>query len=511
VNFQAGSSVVIATGKQVRIGNNVASGNFNQTLNVAGAVVNNGTLYNGRPGNLNLNSGGTWVQNDVMSVNGQGGYTSTMTVNSGATFTYTGSQTIKLQPTSGNTGNATLTLAGGTLITGCGFESTIASSTAATSGLFMSGGATLRLTANVTSLATTAGSSFLVQIGTGNAVVDTQEFSTTLGLPIGNITSQTGALTKTGSGSLVLAANNTYTGSTTISGGTLQIGNGGSTGSLASTSVVNNGALVINRTGALTMSAVISGSGSVSHTGTATTTLSGANTYAGETSVSAGTLAVNSAFFADASAIRLTTGATLNLNHSSTDVVDMLYIDGLAQVSGTWGAVGSSASHQTSLITGSGILNVTHGGTPYEAWAVAHGFTAVTGAPAADPDGDGMSNLFEFAFDGDPTSSSSTGLVYNSVQSIGGEDVYTFTIAVRSGASFSSEEGSPTASIDGITYTVEATDDIPSWGTEPMEEVLPAITSGLATPDAGWEYHTFRAVATPAEKSQMFIRARVEQ
>ncbi|MFD0895904.1 autotransporter-associated beta strand repeat-containing protein [Luteolibacter ambystomatis] len=511
VNFQAGSSVVIAPGKLVRIGNNVASGTTSQTLNVAGSVVNNGTLYNGRPGNLNLNSGGTWTQNDAMSLNGQGGYTSAMTVNSGATFTYTGTQTVKLQPTSGNSGNATLTLAGGMFVTGCGFESTIASTLATNSGLILNGGATLRLSANIPALAVTAGSPFVVLVGTGGATVDTQEFSTTLSLPVANVASQTGALTKTGSGTLVLGGNNTYTGTTTISAGVLQVGNGSGTGSLASTSVVNNGVLVINRTGTLTMSAVISGSGSFSHAGSGTTTLSGANTYAGETSVSAGTLTANSAFFADAAAIRLSTGAVLNLNHAATDVVDMLYIDGLAQASGNWGAIGSSAAHQTSLITGTGILNVTHGGTPYDAWAVAHGFNSVTGAVDADPDGDGANNLFEFAFDGDPTSSGSTGLVYESVQSIGGEDAFTFTIAVRSGASFSGEEGSPSAMIDGLTYTVEAGEDVNSWGTEPVDEVVPAITTGLATPDSGWEYHTFRAVATPAEKPQIFIRARVGQ
>ncbi|MGC4016014.1 MAG: autotransporter-associated beta strand repeat-containing protein [Luteolibacter sp.] len=511
VNFQAGSSVVVAAGKQIRIGNNVASGTTYQTLNVAGSVVNNGTLYDGRPGVLNLNSGGNWIQNDTMSVNAQGGYTSTMTVNSGSSFTYTGAQTIKLQPASANSGNAILTLAGGVFITSRGFESTIASTLATGSGIVMNGGATLRLSANVSTLAVTAGSPFLLQVGTGGVVIDTQEFSTTLALPISNVSAQTGGLTKNGSGSMVLAADNTYTGATVISGGTLQLGSGGSSGSVASTSIVDNGALVINRTGTLTISAVINGSGSLSHTGSGSTTLSGANTYTGETSVTAGTLALGSAFLADGSAVRLASGGTLQLNHSSTDTVDMLYINGLAQTSGTWGAIGSSAAHQTSLITGTGLLNVTHGGSPYDAWAVAHGFTSVTGAVSADPDGDGVSNLFEFAFDGDPTSAASTGLVFNSIQTVGGESVFTFTIAVRSGASFSSEEGSPTAAIDGITYTVEAGEDVASWGTEPLEEISPALTSGLATPDSGWEYHTFRAVATPAEKLQIFIRARVEQ
>ena len=57
-----------------------------------------------------------------------------------------------------------------------------------------------------------------------------------------------GSLTKLGPGSLAIATNNLYTGSTTIGAGTLQIGNGGSAGAIGSTSnVLDNGALVFNR------------------------------------------------------------------------------------------------------------------------------------------------------------------------------------------------------------------------------------------------------------------------
>ncbi|WP_163334167.1 autotransporter-associated beta strand repeat-containing protein, partial [Klebsiella aerogenes] len=40
------------------------------------------------------------------------------------------------------------------------------------------------------------------------------------------------SLTKAGPGTLILTANNTYTGGTTISAGTLQLGSGGNTGSI---------------------------------------------------------------------------------------------------------------------------------------------------------------------------------------------------------------------------------------------------------------------------------------
>ncbi|NHW87638.1 autotransporter-associated beta strand repeat-containing protein, partial [Escherichia coli] len=45
----------------------------------------------------------------------------------------------------------------------------------------------------------------------------------------------TSGLSKSGAGTLILAQNNTYTGTTAIGAGTLQLGNGGATGTLAST------------------------------------------------------------------------------------------------------------------------------------------------------------------------------------------------------------------------------------------------------------------------------------
>ena len=70
------------------------------------------------------------------------------------------------------------------------------------------------------------------------------------------------AITKTGTGTLVLTGTNSYT-NTTISAGTLQIGAGGSTGTLGSGTVTNNAALIINRNDGFSVSNVISGSGSV--------------------------------------------------------------------------------------------------------------------------------------------------------------------------------------------------------------------------------------------------------
>ncbi len=94
--------------------------------------------------------------------------------------------------------------------------------------------------------------------------------------------------------------------------------------------------------------------------GAGTLTLTGAagNTYTGDTSVLGGTLSINAATLSDIGDVFLETGATLDLDFAGTDDIDSLFIDGVSQVLGTWGAIGSGAANQTSLITGSGLLNV---------------------------------------------------------------------------------------------------------------------------------------------------------
>ena len=105
----------------------------------------------------------------------------------------------------------------------------------------------------------------------------------------GGLISGTGSVTQQGSGTTVLTGNSNYTGGTTISAGTLQLGAGGTTGSIVG-DVANNGALVFNRADAYTFGGLISGGGAVTQAGAGTTVLTADNTYAGGTTISAGTL-----------------------------------------------------------------------------------------------------------------------------------------------------------------------------------------------------------------------------
>ena len=108
----------------------------------------------------------------------------------------------------------------------------------------------------------------------------------------GILSGTTFALNKSGAGTLILTAANTFTGATTINAGTLQLGDNGTTGVIAPTSAItNNGNLTINRTNTAlqgTAFGTITGTGSLTQAGTGTTTLNAANTYTGNTILNAG-------------------------------------------------------------------------------------------------------------------------------------------------------------------------------------------------------------------------------
>ena len=129
--------------------------------------------------------------------------------------------------------------------------------------------------------------------------------------------------TKTGTGSLVLTATNTYGGSIAISAGNLALGDGSTTGSLNPLSaLVNNATLTFNRSNTLDQGAdfasAISGTGAVIQAGAGVTILDGTNTYSGATTISAGTLrfAKQSALYNNTSASW--TAANLIVNSGAT-------------------------------------------------------------------------------------------------------------------------------------------------------------------------------------------------
>lgn len=87
----------------------------------------------------------------------------------------------------------------------------------------------------------------------------------------GSIAGATTSLTKSGSGTLILAASCTYGGGVAINAGTLQIGNGGSVGNMPNlVNVLNNGTLAFNRSATLTWvppQAGVTGTGTIVQNG----------------------------------------------------------------------------------------------------------------------------------------------------------------------------------------------------------------------------------------------------
>jgi autotransporter-associated beta strand protein len=106
-----------------------------------------------------------------------------------------------------------------------------------------------------------------------------------------------GSLVKSGGGTLTLENDSTFATSALVSGGTLQIGNAGGSGTIGgAATITNNAAIVANRADALVITNPMVGSGTFTQVGTGTTSLNASNSYAGVTTVAAGTLQVPNAW-----------------------------------------------------------------------------------------------------------------------------------------------------------------------------------------------------------------------
>ena len=242
------------------------------------------------------------------------------------------------------------------------------------------GAGTTILTANNVYTGGTTISSGTLQLGNGGAtgaivgdvanngtlVVDRSDTLTLAGAVSG-----TGAVHQDGAGTTILTGGNTYTGGTTISAGTLQLGNGGATGSIMG-DVTDNGRLVFNRSDTLTFAGAISGTGAVAHTGTGTTVLTADHSYAGGTTISAGTLQLGNGGTTGSIVGDVTDNGTLAFDRSDTATFAGL-------ISGTGGVEQQGA--------GTTVLTADHsytGGTRISAGTLQLGNGGTTGSIVGD-------------------------------------------------------------------------------------------------------------------------------
>ncbi|MDO9105950.1 MAG: autotransporter-associated beta strand repeat-containing protein [Methylovulum sp.] len=238
---------------------------------------------------------------------------------------------------------------------------------------------------------------------TGNATISTNSGNsvTFSGQVSGNY-----ALTKSAGGTLTLSGTNSY-GATTVLGGTLSVAadsnlgsgavtlNGGTLEATGSGITIDNAIALGNSDGtvsnanALTLSGVISGAGGADLTksGAGTLTLSGTNTYAGATTVSAGTLSVAADSNLGTGTVTLN-GGTLEATGSGITIDNAIALgssDGTVSNANalTLSGVISGASGADLAKSGAGTLTLSGTHTYAGATTVSAGTLSVTGVLGA--------------------------------------------------------------------------------------------------------------------------------
>ncbi|CAI1196705.1 Outer membrane protein IcsA autotransporter precursor [Serratia quinivorans] len=230
------------------------------------------------------------------------------------------------------------------------------------------GSGTMVLTGNNSYSGTTTISSGVLQIGDGGTTGTLGSGAVTVTTPgtltfnrsdtvtYGGVISGTGSLAQNGSGTTVLTANNTFTGSTTINTGTLQLGDGTANGGgTVVGNVTNNGTLAFSRNATYSYGGVISGSGSVEQR-SGVLTLGGVNTYSGGTILRGGELRIADENNLGAQSGKLTFNGGM-LRTSATLERDVVVAAGGGTVFGSNGTLNGN-------ISGSGLLRF-YGGTTY--------------------------------------------------------------------------------------------------------------------------------------------------
>lgn len=348
-----------------------------------------------------------------------------------------------------------------------------------------------------------------------------------------------GAVIKTGAGTLTLGGANSYTGGTTVAQGTLLVTNAAGTGPI---SVSSGGTLAGNST--LAPATTISGTHAPGSNGVGIQTFSGGLAYTASArlqwqltdNVTTGRGTVFDGVDITGGTFAIATGAVIDLTFSGTVNFTNTFWDTartwtLADLSAGVTGNGGTETLAIGIITGGSynlskgtfaVSRLTDGGgkndliltwTPYsyDAWkitSITNINPAANNTTAADPDFDGNTNLTEFAFGGTPLSGASQGKLFVKTADDLGNQKMILTIAVRIGTPTFTGSPSPTATADGITYTIQGAFTIGTWNVPVTPLTIPA-TSNLPTPTAGYEYRSFTLDGSSGLPGSGFLRTTV--
>jgi autotransporter-associated beta strand protein len=221
--FNAGQTWTVATGRTLTInrpGASPAVNNGSDKLSItgAGSVSFVGTTWDfATTSNANLEVDGgnlTLSGNLRFGIHGSNAVTGALTIKNGGTLTTGAANFVQLSGAGANTGGS-LTLLDGTLTT-----SRIAKGSGLSS-IEIDGGTLKATTSDVVYIPAAHGS---VTLGNVGLTFDSNgQVNLRIETPLIDKVGHAGSLTKTGSGLLILTADNTYTGGTTVEAGTLNV------------------------------------------------------------------------------------------------------------------------------------------------------------------------------------------------------------------------------------------------------------------------------------------------
>jgi len=327
---------------------------------------------------------------------------------------------------------------------------------------------------------------------------------------------------KTGTGTQTLAGTgSTYTGTTMVNGGTLLI-NGTKTGAGAVTVATT---ATLGGTGNITGAVTVQSGGTLAPGASAGTisfptgvNLEAGSTYAAEIAgaasfdriVTSGTLTINGT-------VKVTLlGGYVPAPGAIFDLADAATIGGTPTFDFTAATLPGGMTWDTTAFATNGTIKVNGSADPFNTWATTNN---VTEGKSGDDDKDGISNLLEFATAADPKNGGSGARVYPLVHMIGGQQVLTYTTAVRASAAFAPNGSKQQADKDGVRYLVEATDNFAAWNSVVVTELAPADAAAVQAAlgaklnglDAAWQWHTFRTDGDLASDPADFIRLNVTE